>query len=61
MGTVQRDRDTGARDLVWGGWPASSFWVIGLFVGVTLLLSGFARIMLALALRGGQLHHPMTA
>jgi uncharacterized membrane protein HdeD (DUF308 family) len=47
--------------VVWGGWPASSFWVIGLFIGITLILSGFARIMLALALRGSDLHHPMTA
>jgi uncharacterized membrane protein HdeD (DUF308 family) len=47
--------------VVWGGWPASSFWVIGLFVGITLLMSGFARIMLALALRDTQLQHPMTA
>ena len=42
--------------VVWGGWPASSFWVIGLFLGITLLLSGFARIMLALALRTGHFH-----
>jgi uncharacterized membrane protein HdeD (DUF308 family) len=39
--------------LIWGGWPASSFWVIGLFLGITLIMSGFARIMLALALRTG--------
>jgi len=42
--------------VVWGGWPASSFWVIGLFIGVTLILSGFARIMLALALRPSHFH-----
>ena len=39
--------------ITWGGWPASSFWVIGLYLGITLILSGFARIMLALALRTG--------
>jgi len=46
--------------IVWGGWPASSFWVIGLFIGITVVMSGFARIMLALALRGSHLRHPMT-
>ena len=42
--------------LVWGGWPATAFWVLGLFVGINLLFMGWARIMLALALRGG--HFP---
>jgi uncharacterized membrane protein HdeD (DUF308 family) len=42
--------------IIWGGWPATSFWVIGLFLGITLLVGGFARIMLALALRTGHMH-----
>lgn len=41
--------------IVWGGWPASGFWVLGLFVGINLMMSGWARVMLALALRSGRL------
>ncbi len=37
--------------LIWREWPESSLWVIGLFVGIDLLLSGWALIMLALAAR----------
>lgn len=44
--------------LVWGGWPATGFWVLGLFVGINLIFAGFARIMLALALRHHD-HGPM--
>ena len=48
--------------VVWGGWPASAFWVLGLFVGISLIFVGWARIMLALALRGGhRLRHPLPA
>jgi uncharacterized membrane protein HdeD (DUF308 family) len=42
--------------VVWGGWPASSFWVLGVFIGVTMIMSGFARIMLAAALRTSHFH-----
>jgi uncharacterized membrane protein HdeD (DUF308 family) len=42
--------------IVWGGWPASSFWVLGLFIGITLLVTGFSRIMLAMALRSDHFH-----
>jgi uncharacterized membrane protein HdeD (DUF308 family) len=41
--------------IVWGGWPATAFWILGLLIGINLIFSGFGRIMLALALR----HHPM--
>lgn len=41
--------------VVWGGWPATGFWVLGLFVGVSLMFSGWARVMLALALKSGRL------
>jgi len=37
--------------IVWGGWPVTAFWVLGIFVGVNLIFMGVARIMLALALR----------
>ncbi|HUA85336.1 MAG TPA: HdeD family acid-resistance protein [Bryobacteraceae bacterium] len=46
--------------LVWGGWPATAFWVLGVFVGVNLIFIGWSRIIVALALRGGHLplSHP---
>jgi uncharacterized membrane protein HdeD (DUF308 family) len=37
--------------LIWRGWPESSVWVIGLFVGIDLLFNGLSWIMLALAVR----------
>jgi uncharacterized membrane protein HdeD (DUF308 family) len=37
--------------LIWRGWPESSLWVIGLFVGIDLLFHGWSWIMLALAVR----------
>src|SRR5579862_6295659 len=37
--------------IVWGGWPVTGFWVLGLFIGVHLILRGWARIMFAVALR----------
>ncbi len=37
--------------VVWGGWPVSAFWVLGVFVGVNLLFIGWTRVALALALR----------
>ena len=47
--------------LVWAGWPGTAFWVLGLYVGVSLLFIGWAEIMLALALRGGTHYHPLPA
>jgi len=37
--------------LIYKQWPASGFWVIGVFVGIELILNGWAWIMLALAAR----------
>jgi uncharacterized membrane protein HdeD (DUF308 family) len=37
--------------LIWRGWPESSVWVIGLFVGIDLFSAGGAWVLLALALR----------
>jgi uncharacterized membrane protein HdeD (DUF308 family) len=37
--------------IVWGGWPVTGLWVLGMFIGINLLFSGWARIMLALALK----------
>ena len=36
--------------LVLAGWPATGFWVIGLFVGIALVFSGWAWIALAIDL-----------
>jgi uncharacterized membrane protein HdeD (DUF308 family) len=45
--------------MIWQGWPASSLWVIGLFVGIDLIFRGFNWIALGLALRS--LPSPKTA
>lgn len=37
--------------LIWQQWPASALWVIGLFVGISLVFRGFNWIGLGLALR----------
>jgi uncharacterized membrane protein HdeD (DUF308 family) len=37
--------------LIWAHWPASAFWVIGLFIGVDLLLTGWWFITLTLLSR----------
>jgi uncharacterized membrane protein HdeD (DUF308 family) len=47
---------TGAVDLILGvlifsGWPESSLWVIGLFVGIDLLFHGWSWMILALTVR----------
>ena len=38
--------------MIWSEWPASGLWVIGLLVGVQLVFSGWALVMLAAAARG---------
>ena len=37
--------------LIWTQWPSAALWVIGLLVGVHLLFTGWALLMLALAAR----------
>jgi uncharacterized membrane protein HdeD (DUF308 family) len=37
--------------LIWAQWPASGLWVIGLLVGIQLLFTGWALVMLAIAAR----------
>jgi uncharacterized membrane protein HdeD (DUF308 family) len=37
--------------LIWRGWPDSSLWVIGLFVGIELILHGWSLVILALTVR----------
>ena len=35
--------------MIWRSWPSSSVWVIGTLVGISMLFSGFSRLMLALS------------
>jgi uncharacterized membrane protein HdeD (DUF308 family) len=37
--------------MIWRQWPESSLWVIGLFVGIDLLLSGIAWVMLGITVK----------
>jgi uncharacterized membrane protein HdeD (DUF308 family) len=37
--------------LIWRQWPVSGLWVIGLFAGIDLIVSGVACVMLAAAIR----------
>lgn len=39
---------------IWRQWPVSGFWVIGLFLGIEMVLSGWSWIMLGLAARSIQ-------
>jgi uncharacterized membrane protein HdeD (DUF308 family) len=35
--------------MIWRSWPSSSVWAIGTLVGISMLFSGFSRLMLALS------------
>jgi uncharacterized membrane protein HdeD (DUF308 family) len=37
--------------MIWMSWPASTVWAIGTLVGISMLFSGFSRLMLSLAAR----------
>ena len=37
--------------MIWGHWPSSSVWALGTLVGLSMLFSGFSRLMLALTAR----------
>ena len=37
--------------MLWRGWPDDSAWVIGLFTGIEMLMSGVSWVILALGLR----------
>jgi uncharacterized membrane protein HdeD (DUF308 family) len=37
--------------LIWVHWPSRSFWVLGTFAGIAILMNGITRLMMALALR----------
>ncbi len=36
---------------IWRQWPASSLWVIGLFIGIDLIFSGWSWVMLGLIVK----------
>ncbi len=38
--------------LIWSGWPLSGDWAVGTLVGIQLIFSGWAALMLAAAARG---------
>jgi uncharacterized membrane protein HdeD (DUF308 family) len=37
--------------IIWRTWPANAGWVLGILVGISMLFSGFSRLMLSLAAR----------
>jgi uncharacterized membrane protein HdeD (DUF308 family) len=37
--------------MIWNQWPSTSLWVIGTLVGVSMVMSGTTRLMMALAIR----------
>ena len=37
--------------MIWRAWPSSTVWAIGTLVGISMLFSGFSRLMLSLAAR----------
>ena len=37
--------------MIWSTWPSSAAWVIGTLVGISMLFSGIARLMLSLSVR----------
>ena len=37
--------------IIWRQWPVSGLWVIGLFIGIDLIISGWAWVMLSFAAR----------
>lgn len=37
--------------LIWQGWPETSLWVVGLFVGIDMIFTGWTWVMLSLRLK----------
>jgi uncharacterized membrane protein HdeD (DUF308 family) len=37
--------------MIWKTWPSSTEWVIGTLVGISMIFSGFSRLMLSMAAR----------
>jgi uncharacterized membrane protein HdeD (DUF308 family) len=40
--------------LIWQQWPEAAFWVIGLFVGIDLIFTGWTWVIISLALRNAK-------
>jgi uncharacterized membrane protein HdeD (DUF308 family) len=36
---------------IWSRWPATSLWFLGTLVGISILMAGMSRLMMALAIR----------
>jgi len=47
--------------LIWLPWPGSSFWLIALFVAISLLFRGWSMLILGLSTRYPAEHEPVTA
>jgi uncharacterized membrane protein HdeD (DUF308 family) len=41
--------------LIWIGWPGNAPWLLGLFLGISLLATGISVLLFGLALRSGHL------
>jgi len=41
--------------MIWRSWPFSAVWVVGTLVGISMLFTGFSRLMLTLSLRRAHL------
>jgi len=37
--------------MIWNHWPSGSLWIIGTFVGISMVMTGITRLMMALAVR----------
>lgn len=37
--------------MVWAQWPVAALWIIGLFIGINLVITGSTQLMLAMTLR----------
>jgi uncharacterized membrane protein HdeD (DUF308 family) len=46
--------------LIWQGWPGSALWVIGLFVGISMVFRGVNWIALGIALRAAPKGAPLS-
>ena len=46
--------------LIWLPWPRAGFWMIGLFVGISLLFRGWSTVILGLSTRYPAEHGPIT-
>jgi uncharacterized membrane protein HdeD (DUF308 family) len=47
--------------MIWRQWPESSLWVIGLFVGIDLIFSGWSWVMLAMIVKAAAPRAPAPA